>query len=59
LPVPDGAANTIHLPIMKILDYLMLCEEYGLKGVEHLLLNLLQLVFHLDYDVLHLGKIAL
>lgn len=29
------------------------------QGIKHLLLNLLQLVFHLHHDILHLSLIAL
>lgn len=49
-PEPEGAENMISLPLFAI-------RRYVLHNVEHLLLDLFQLVFHAHYDALHLGMV--
>ena len=41
-----------------IFFYLLLTPSEKLQRIEHLFLDLLQLVFHLHHDVLHLGLVA-
>lgn len=49
-PVPLGAENMISLPLIFF---------YFLQRIEHLLLNLFELVLHLHHDILHLCLIRL
>src|SRR3712207_9335221 len=67
LPDPDGAEKMMSLPCVPaaamlsalLSEAVMMVYEFYLQCIEHLFLDLFELVFHLHHNILHLCLVAL